>query len=129
MHDAIAETPADINILLGKLTASAELTRIKAEQIDKKVDDLKDGMSRVQITCREFELCQETHHKYEVLHASDQERLTNVETILNDYVSNKAKIDKIYAQNQYIKVVLGVMWGAILLFVTLVQQGVLMVDI
>ena len=35
MHDAIAETPAEINILLGKLTASAELTRIKAEQIDK----------------------------------------------------------------------------------------------
>jgi len=61
--------------------------------------------------------------------ASDLERLTNVETILNDYVSTKAKIDKIYAQNQYIKVVLGVMWGAILLFVTLVQQGVLMVDI
>ena len=54
MHDAIAETPTDINILLGKLTASVELMRTEIGQIDKNVDDLKNGINRVQITCREF---------------------------------------------------------------------------
>lgn len=129
MHDAIAETPTDINILLGKLTASVELMRKEIGQIDKNVDALKNGINRVQITCREFELCKENHGKYEVLHNDDQKRLNNIENILKDYTDDKEKIARIYAQNQYIKIVLGVMWGAILLFVTLIQQGILMVEI
>lgn len=127
------ETPSDINILLGKLVANVDSMKTKTEQIDRKVDslkdDLKDGMSRMQITCREFELCQEKHREYEKYHEKDQERITNIEAILKDDLETKEKVDKIYAQNQYIKIVLGVMWAAILLFVTLIQQGILMVDI
>ena len=104
----------------------------------KNVMDQLDGMGEKLggyiTTCKEFELCKKAHADYQASRADVPQKISNHEQRISRleedyYKTTKPQIVKVYAQNDYLKMVLGVLWLVVLVLIGLNQQGYLRVQI
>ena len=104
----------------------------------KNVMDQLDGMDEKLgayiTTCKEFELCKKAHADYQASRADVPQKISNHEQRISRleedyYKTTKPQIEKVYAQNDYLKMVLGVLWLVVLVLIGLIQQGYLRVQI
>lgn len=104
----------------------------------KNVMDQLDGMDEKLgayiTTCKEFELCKKAHADYQASRADVPQKISNHEQRISRleedyYKTTKPQIEKVYAQNDYLKMVLGVLWLVVLALIGLIQQGYLQVHV
>lgn len=108
--------------LIGELSANMQNVMTKIDQMDDKLDSAL-------ITCREFELCKKAHTDYQLARVDVPDRIMKLEGIAADYLKIKPQIEKACAQNDYLKMLLGVLWLVVVALIGLIQQGYLRVQI
>ena len=107
---------------IGELSANMQNVMAKIDQMDDKLDSAI-------VTCREFELCKKAHADYQTSRADVPDRITELERVAKDYLKMKPQIEKACAQNDYLKMLLGVLWLVVVALIGLIQQGFLRVQI
>ncbi len=99
-----------------------------------KIDGMDEKLGAYITTCKEFELCKKAHADYQASRADVPEKISNHEQRISRleedyYKTTKPQIEKVYAQNDYLKMVLGVLWLVVLALIGLIQQGYLQVHV
>lgn len=99
-----------------------------------KIDGMDEKLGAYITTCKEFELCKKAHADYQASRADVPEKISNHEQRISRleedyYKTTKPQIEKVYAQNDYLKMVLGVLWLVVLALIGLIQQGYLQVNV
>jgi predicted nucleic acid-binding Zn-ribbon protein len=119
---------------IGELSANMQNVTSKVESMEGKIDSIDDKLDLYITTCKEFELCKKAHADYQASRADVPQQISNheqrISRIEEDYYkTTKPQIEKVYAQNDYLKMVLGVLWLVVLALIGLIQQGYLQVHV
>lgn len=122
-----SELSAEDSRLIGELSANVNNILEKMSQVDEKLD-------MYLTTCKEFELCKKAHADYQAARASMPEKISDheqrISRIEEDYYKKtKPQIEKASAQNEYLKMLLGVLWLVVVALIGMIQQGYLRVQI
>lgn len=118
----MTELSSEDSRLIGQLSANMQ-------NVMDKIDGMDEKLGVYITTCKEFELCKKAHADYQASRADVPDRITKLEGIAADYLKMKPQIDKACAQNDYLKMLLGVLWLVVLALIGLIQQGYLQVHI
>ncbi len=108
--------------LIGEL--SADMKHVIAS-----IEDMRKQMLSATVTCNEFKRCQEEHRKYQEERKAMPEEIADLKRVAEDYMKMKPLIEKACAQNEYLKMLLGVLWLVVGALIGLIQQGYLRVQI
>ena len=111
----------------GELSANMKIVMDQLDGMDEK-------LGAYITTCKEFELCKKAHADYQASRADVPQKISNHEQRISRleedyYKTTKPQIEKVYAQNDYLKMVLGVLWLVVLALIGLIQQGYLQVHV
>lgn len=118
---------------IGELSANMQNVTSKVESMEGKIDSIDDKLDLYITTCKEFELCKKAHADYQASRADVPQQISNheqrISRIEEDYYKMQPQIEKACAQNDYLKMLLGVLWLVVLALIGLIQAGYLRVAI
>lgn len=114
-------SPADSR-LIGEL--SSDMKHVIAS-----IEDMREQMLSATATCAQFKQCQEEHRRYQDERKDLPEEIADLKRVAEDYLKMKPQIEKACAQNQYLGMLLGVLWLVVVALIGLIQQGYIKVQV